>query len=149
MLRMTLFIQHHVIIQMKKGSHHKIFSVALAILVLFSTFSFTVEKHYCAGTLVDVSIFSEAKTCCGKDIKNDGSKKTCCDDEVAIVEGQDELKLTLIEDVIFKKQHFVQASIYTNINDLQGVLKKPILHKNYVPPNIVYDIHILDQVFLI
>ena len=36
---------------------HKTFSVALALLVFFSTVSFTVEKHFCGDVLVDVSTY--------------------------------------------------------------------------------------------
>lgn len=41
----------------------KIVSSVLALLVLFSTFSFTVEKHYCGDYLVDVSYLGKADTC--------------------------------------------------------------------------------------
>ena len=42
---------------------HKIFSVTLALLVLMSTLSFTVEKHFCGDVLVDVSVFTETQKC--------------------------------------------------------------------------------------
>lgn len=45
---------------MKKAFQHSI-SVAMAFLVLFSTFSFTVDKHFCGSFLVDKAIFLKRK----------------------------------------------------------------------------------------
>ncbi|WCC42067.1 hypothetical protein PJJ26_11540 [Tenacibaculum finnmarkense] len=41
----------------------KIATIILALLVLISTFSFTVEKHYCGDFLVDISYLGEADNC--------------------------------------------------------------------------------------
>ena len=42
---------------------HKVFSISMALLVLFSTISFTVEKHYCGDFLIDTDVFSQVKKC--------------------------------------------------------------------------------------
>ena len=42
---------------------HKIFSLSMALLVLMSTVSVTIEKHFCGDHLVDVAIFSDAEKC--------------------------------------------------------------------------------------
>lgn len=133
---------------MVKAISYKIFSISLALLVLFSTVSFTIEKHYCGDTLVDVSIFFEAETC-GMERKDVLVKKSCCDDEVDIVEGQDELKISSFEDLGFEQQHFLVAFKYAYINGFESLSKEAIPHKEYAPPNLVYDIQIIDQVFLI
>ena len=59
----------------------------MAFVVLFSTMSFTIDKHYCGDTLVDVAIFNKAKTC-GMEIQQTDSnsgcsvmKKGCCSEE--------------------------------------------------------------------
>ena len=76
----------------------KISSVILAVLVLFSTFSFAIEKHYCGDFLVDVSYLGEADKCNdASDVTNKGcdSKitiKKCCKNEVQIIDGQDEIQ---------------------------------------------------------
>ena len=35
----------------------------MAFVVLFSTMSFTMNMHYCGGTLVESAIFQKAKGC--------------------------------------------------------------------------------------
>jgi len=46
-----------------KRSFTKITSSLLALLVLLSTLSFTVESHYCGDFLVDVSYVGQADGC--------------------------------------------------------------------------------------
>ncbi len=46
-----------------KKAIFKITSFLLAILVLFSTVSLTVEKHFCGNFLVDTALFSVADSC--------------------------------------------------------------------------------------
>ncbi|GGD13898.1 HYC_CC_PP family protein [Hyunsoonleella pacifica] len=127
---------------------HKIFSVTLALLVLFSTVSFTIEKHYCGDTLIDVAVFSEAKSC-GMESADVMQQKSCCDDEIDVVEGQDELKQASFEELDIKQQQFLVAFTYTYINGFKSLPKETISHKDYSPPNLVYDIQVLDEVFLI
>jgi len=127
---------------------HKVFSVSMALLVLFSTVSFTVEKHYCGETLVDVSLFTEAEKC-GMDSMEMVQKKNCCKDEVDVVEGQDELKSPSFEDLDIEQQQFLVAFIQSYIHGFESLPKPIIPHKDYSPPNLVYDIQVLDQVFLI
>jgi len=81
-----------------KKYFQKIAATVLTCLVLLSTFSFTVEKHYCGRFLVDVAVFTKAKDC-GMDMmthsddqKEAMKKKPCCKDEILVLEGQDELK---------------------------------------------------------
>ncbi|WP_298498056.1 hypothetical protein [uncultured Algibacter sp.] len=120
----------------------------LALLVLFSTVSFTIEKHYCGDVLVDVSVFSEVEKC-GMEAMEILQKKTCCKDEINVVKGQDELKVSSFEDLDFNQQQFITAFIYTYFNSFEGLPKQTIPHKDYSPPNLVYDIQVLDQVFII
>ena len=84
----------------------KIASVFLAFSVLFSTFSFTVEKHFCGEFLVDVSYFGEAKGCGMETAAKMAfkKKKNCCKDEVFQIEGQDELQKSSSEELSFDKQ---------------------------------------------
>ena len=131
---------------------HKSFSVLIAILVLFSTVSFTVEKHFCGDILVDVSVFTEVEKCAMEDFEKEQeaiTKKTCCKDTVDVFEGQNELIVKVIDDLDFEKQVFVASYIYSYINLFEGLPKQVIPHKDYSPPNLVYDIQVLDQVFII
>lgn len=130
---------------------HKIISTALAVLVLFSTFSFTVEKHYCGDRLVDIAVFSEVKGC-GMEMKTKTAstlKTSCCKDVVDIIEGQDELKVTSFNDLEDPQRLFLSTFIYTYNLNFESLPKQIIPHKDYSPPNIIRDIQLLDDVFLI
>ena len=137
---------------MIKQSFYKGFSVLLALLVLFSTVYFTIEKHYCGDKLVDVSIFTEAQKCGMESSKMSNHKtiiKACCKDEVQVVQGQDELKLNNFENFSEHQQLFLENFVYVYINLFEEPLNQFIPHKNYSPPNLVFDIHVLGQVFII
>jgi hypothetical protein len=129
---------------------HKSFSLFLAFLVLFSTFSFTVEKHYCGNHLVDTAIFRQAKKCGGigaEDISY--VKKPCCKDIVVIIEGQDELTVKDFQS-IEKDTYTTLVSYVLSYTFLFETVAKPIIpHKYYKPPKIIKDIHVLDETYLI
>ena len=133
---------------MVKNITYKYLSVFLAFLVLFSTFSFAVEKHYCHDTLVDVSLFANAEKC-SSESGDTMKKKSCCKDEVDVVEGQDELKIASFEDFDFEQQKFILSFAVSYRILFQSLPKETIPFKDYAPPKLVYDIQVLDQVFLI
>ena len=85
---------------MIKQFTYKVFSVALALLVLFSTVSFTIEKHFCGDVLVDVSMFVEADKC-GMEAMESLQQKSCCKDEIEVIQGQNELKVSSFDDLDF------------------------------------------------
>jgi hypothetical protein len=80
-----------------KQFFHKIMSLVMAFVVLFSTMSFTMNMHYCGGTLVETAIFQKAKGC-GMEMEKksttgcSNTKKSCFDDTQLEFEGQDELQ---------------------------------------------------------
>lgn len=132
---------------------HTIFSTTLTFLVLFSTLSLTVEKHYCGNNLIDVSIFTEVHRC-GSEISEKQQeqvfkKKKCCKDEITVVEGQDELRMTSFDDLDFNTQLFIVSYIETFSVLYESLPKQIIPHKEYAPPKLVYNIQLLDDVFLI
>lgn len=126
---------------------HKTFSITMTLLVLFSTVSFTIEKHFCCNVLVDISYFVEGDNWPAKSLK-DLQEKRCCRDEIHIVEGQDELQLESFDDFDIQPE-FLTAFVYTYINLFEDLPKQVIPHKDYSPPNLVADIQVLDQVFII
>lgn len=135
---------------MKTPILHKITSFSLAFLVMLSTLSFTVEKHFCGDTLVDVAVFTQAKKC-GMEMttKEAPVKKSCCKDEVKLIKGQEDLKLNSFEDLTFEHFQFFTSFIYSYAIFSEALPKEIIPHKNYYPPNIVRNIQLLDDVFLI
>ncbi|RXJ50782.1 hypothetical protein ESZ48_06990 [Gelidibacter gilvus] len=123
----------------------------MAFLVLLSTISFTMEKHYCGDTLIDVAIFSKVDSCCDMDATaiTAVEKKSCCKEEIAVVKGQDNLKKATFDDLSFDQQVFLTTLYYSYLNLFEGLPEQVIPHKGYSPPNLVTDIQVLDQVFII
>ncbi len=131
---------------------HKGFSVIMAFLVLFSTVYVTIESHLCGDVLIDVAVFREAQRCKMEAFEMERmaiTKKNCCKDKLEVIKGQDDLKLTSLEDLQFEQQLFVTSFIYSYNNLFEGLPEQIIPHKNYSPPNLVADIQVLDQVFII
>ena len=131
---------------------HKIFSFSLALVVLLSTVSFTIEKHYCGDVLVDVSVFTEVEKCAMEAYEMEQAKitkKNCCKDIIDIVEGQDELSLKSFDDLQIDQQQFLTAFAAAYVNLFEGLPQHVIPHKQYNPPFLVTDIQVLDQVFII
>ncbi|NAS31441.1 hypothetical protein GTQ40_10695 [Flavobacteriaceae bacterium R38] len=133
----------------------KITSLFLALLVFFSTVSFTINNHYCGDYLMDSSWFVKADSC-NMAIEADASssscetiiKKSCCTDEVIHIEGQDELKISF--DQLTFDQHLFIASFYQfYINLFEGLEENIIPFKEYSPPPLLADIQVLHQTFLI
>ena len=133
---------------------HKIMSVLMALVVLFSTTSFTINMHYCGDNLVDLKIYKEAEGC-GMEMPMTSSssdfeiiKTPCCKNEQIQIEGQDELQIDL-KKLSNNEQTVVFTIVYNYINLFESLPKPRIPFKDYSPPNLVTDIQVLDQVFII
>lgn len=124
-------------------------SLVMALLVLFSTMSFTVDKHFCGTYLVDQAVFSKAKDCGmehpseGEMITNDG-----CSDQQISVQGQDDLKIS-INDLDLSQQVFLSTFTYSYIGLFQELPQQLIPFSDYSPPLLVRDIQVLHETFLI
>jgi len=132
---------------MGKYGFHKVISLMMAFLVLLSTVSFTIEKHFCGDTLIDSAIFSQAQGC-GMEMSST-EKKQCCKDELELVKGQDKLKLSKFEEISLHHQVIFSSFAYSFLNLFDFIDKEIVPHKDYSPPHLVTDIQILDQVFII
>lgn len=126
----------------------------MALLVLFSTVSFTVEKHFCGDSLVDISYFGNNTGC--NDILEDDNcgdasvmeEDNCCKDEIQKIEGQDDLDTVAAEKLLLKKQFALLFTItYTNLFLCNG--KHIVDPKQYSPPYLTQNIRTLYQVFII
>lgn len=120
----------------------------MAFVVLLSTVSFTIEKHYCGDVLIDISVFKNAANC-GMESAETLQEKSCCKDEINVIEGQDELKASSFVDIDFKVSQLLFALTSTTINLSDFDLKHNNSFKEYPPPNLVYDILLMKQVLLI
>ena len=134
-------------------SFQKIGALTMALLVLFSTLSFTVNKHFCGTELVDRAVFSEANTCGMHDQATESSiqkdsEDICCQEEKVLVEGQTELKMSF-DELQFEQQVFLTSFAYSFIDLFEGLPEQVNPLKDYSPPMLVPDIRLLDQIFLI
>ena len=137
-----------------KDFTHKIGAICMAFVVLFSTMSFTIGLHYCGDTLVDVAVFKEARSC-GIEMQKSNStsdctitKTDCCSDAQIIIDGQDELKISL-DKLTFDQQVFITSFVYTYIQGFEGLQENTTSFLEYPPPLIVEQIYKLDESYLI
>ncbi|MGV8946275.1 MAG: HYC_CC_PP family protein [Lutibacter sp.] len=128
----------------------------LAVLVLFSSVSFTVEKHLCRGQVFSESVFGKAKDCgmneeCCKEENNNFyvSKITCCDDEIQFING------SVFEEEPALKLNNSQQN-FTVFNLIDSVIlsqkekeKESTRFKNYLPPPNTHNFYILYEIFRI
>jgi hypothetical protein len=136
-----------------KQVFHKIASFIMALVVLLSTMSFTIDMHYCGETLVDTAIFKKTKNC-GMEMQNPSTKdcsmtkKNCCSDKQIFVDGQDELQLTF-DTLSFEQQQFIASFIYTYINLFEGFDENINSYQEYKPPLVIRQIYKIDETYLI
>jgi hypothetical protein len=125
----------------------------MAFLVLFSTTSFTVDMHYCGDTLVETALFHNIKGC-GMEMKKPSTegcaitKKNCCNDEQLVVDGQDELQVS-VDKISFEQQLFVASFVYTYVNLLEGFDNKVFSFEKYKPPLVIKQLYKIDETYLI
>ena len=128
-------------------------SMIMAFVVLFSTMSFTLDMHYCGDMLVDTALFHKAKGC-GMEMDKPSTegcaitKKNCCNDEQLVVDGQDELQLS-VDKISFEQQVFITSFVYTYINLFEFIDKNVSSYKQYKPPLVIRQIFKIDETYLI
>lgn len=124
-------------------------AITMAFLVLFSTLSFTVDMHYCGGSLVDLAILKKAEGCGMSMVFSDTmAEMHCCTDVELVQQGQDDLQTTF-ESLSFEQQLFVAAFTYSHMLLWEEITEDPILFKEYSPPLLTQDVQLLYQTFLI
>lgn len=125
----------------------------MAFVVLFSTMSFTIDMHYCGGTLMDTAIFHKVETC-GMEMENpltEGcsiAKTNCCIDEQVVLDGQDELQFH-VDKISFEQQVFIASFVYSYINLFESVDNNGSSFEEYEPPLVIKQIFKFDETYLI
>lgn len=136
---------------MKKVFQH-ITSLFLALLVLVSTQSYSVNSHYCGNILVDKSFVKPAKKCAMHESKTHHHKEEeagqCCADETQIIEGQDQLKIQSLE-IELPHPYFVEAFFFNFILPTTFEEKETFTFYTPPPPLLQRDVQALYQVYLI
>ncbi|WP_295182686.1 hypothetical protein [uncultured Christiangramia sp.] len=136
---------------MKIAFPHKLLVSLLALLVLVTTNSFAIEKHFCGERLIDTSVFAELEKCPGcLDAKdNIPSESECCTDVVDVLEGQDITTVKKIDDLDVDQQVFLVAFGKAFFSLFQPESKSPENSLYYDPPTISFDLQSCYQVYLI
>ncbi len=129
-----------------KQIFHQILSSLMALLVLASTVSWTVDKHICMGRVMDISLFSHADDC-GMDMDMD-MEKSCCDDESFTIQGQDDLKISF-ENFDLDQQVFLVSFVHTCFQLFEIDSEEVSSFHEYNPPPLIRDVQVLHQTFLI
>jgi hypothetical protein len=130
----------------------KTFSIIMTLLLLLSTVSFTVEKHFCGDVLIDVAVFRTVEKCAKESLATNQQhpvKVPCCIDTLDVIEGQNQLTVKRLDDLEVHAQQLLMAHVITCNNLFEVLQKQLISHQNYNPPNLVSDLQVLSQVFTI
>ncbi len=132
---------------------YKISAIILSLIVLLSTLSISVEKHYCKGNLVDSSFFGQAEDCMSKKApdnceKENSCQKDCCDNEVEHLKNQQDLLKHSVKKLQLNPYAFTPILFNTGINALE-LTEKQHTSIHYKPPEIALKIHVLHEVYLI
>ena len=130
-----------------KSIFNKITSISMALLVLLSTMSFTVKKHYCGDYLVDVSLIGNADSC---DMKMDVTEvNNCCKDEIYHIEGQDKLQKNSTDDLSLNQQKLILSFAISYQTIFVDIDTEKEFYSDFSPPDIPQDYQVLYQSFLI
>ncbi len=125
----------------------------MAMLLLLSTISWTVEKHLCMGRVMDIALFNHAEDCgmkAGLSLLEDADtvKKHCCNDEAFTMQGQDDLTHD-ISSFDFSQKVFLISFTSSYIGLFEETTDENVDFDSYPPPILAEDLNILHQVFLI
>jgi len=134
---------------------HKIASVLMAFIVLFSSFYFTVHEHVCGGEIADVSYFIEADSCgmgmneCTTDSSQQSiEKEPCCKDISKVIEGNSNDQQAL-QSLNIQQVQFLSLFINSHIQLFENLDTKSTFFQEYSPPIVVKDIPVLYDTFII
>ena len=119
----------------------------MAFLVMFSTMSFSMDMHFCGKTLVDLKFYQEADGC-GMEMAGMDKESHCCTDVAIVIPGQDDLQASF-DTLSFENQTFLLSFVSFYLQPTSVLEEKQDPFRDYVPPPLIRDIHILDQTFLI
>lgn len=132
----------------------KILTFFLALLVLFSSVSLTIEKHFCGGQIYSESLFGKAEKCGMEEqccvAENNNlyiSKKSCCNDEIQLINGSIFKKEPTIK--LNNKQQDFSVFVLADAVLFSQKENKSTHFKNYFPPPNTHNFNILYQVFRI
>jgi hypothetical protein len=139
-----------------KEKLHKSGSVFMALLLLFSTLSFSMDMHFCGDHLVDFSLFDKADSCGMMSAASPASADCamididmdCCSDVQILIEGQEDFKVSF-DQLTFGQQVFLTSLVYSCLNLFEEASCSSPGEWEYAPPPLIRDVQVLHQTFLI
>lgn len=131
------------------------FTLILAVVVLFSTTTVTINKHYCGKILVKTTVIKHNEGCGMEADSNEQQSNTiekshCCSDEQLVIEGLDQLQFEKYG--LDLDDQYVQLAASINQSGLafiQTFTYKPPAFFHYKPPPLIKPIYRLNEVYLI
>lgn len=150
---------HSCVISLVKVMTYKIVSIFSALLVVLSSLSFSIDRHYCENQLKSISLTGEAKSClqsskhkhCHSKVHDSTNhKKGCCENHRVTIESE-------VDQIAVDVQALDDTGLgfYVHAVDLQEYIfnNVPAGHlilswQYYKPPILSRDIVVLTQSFL-
>jgi hypothetical protein len=142
-----------------KQKLHKITSIFLALIVLFSSFSYTVNKHVCGDRVIDTTLFVSPDSC-GMEMgvcdnktqfsKNELSisEEDCCQNISVLVKGNDTNQQAQDYTPSLQQIEFVAVFVYSFILKTQNTTEL-FSFTLYKSPPVFIDIQSFFQIFRI
>lgn len=143
----------------------KFIAPVLALMVLVSSMSYTIDFHYCQGQLKSFSLFGKAKNChemaskmasCHHKKQVDEKSKccskgenNCCNNKTIYFESEFDNQIISLDYLKLESLSFVVAFEHFSFKDLFEVIEDAIPHAHYKPPLIRKDIPVLFESFLL
>lgn len=136
---------------------HKILAVFMVTILMVSTTSFSIYKHFCGDNLVEVSRYTVTESCCSSEKENHSknistelnfSEKECCKSETEItpqITFENTKPLKLVKNQFF----FIASYYYSFMKPIEENGSKTDHYNNFSPPKIVFNKQIQFQTFLI
>lgn len=127
-------------------------SVLTSFTLVLTSFSFSIEQHFCGSNLVDVSVFSKVESCCKTTVTNDDSlqfaQTPCCSNISFVFDGFDNYHNAASTELLIAPIFVVISPVELPADYVfETTVKVP--YANFNPPPLITDIQVRDQVFLI
>jgi len=126
----------------------------MAVLIIVSTMSFTIDMRYCDGDLLETTIFSNTDSC---DDEQDTivseicckPKRDCCSEEQIIIDGLDNLSSNSFDSLKLNSQFLLAIWVRSYLQTFVGTIRNKNPNKDYISPKLIPDIQKLQQVYLL
>lgn len=137
----------------------KLFSITLALLLLFSNTGYTMTTHYCGGEAVESKLMlvkhgidcgmTDMEQECEEEIHfgQQFSPEPCCQNEYQTFQVDDTFKTPVLQAA--PNFIFVAVFVQSFLNPARYTAKALPKYRDYTPPLLEQDIQVLFQSFLI